>query len=115
MLANAAVLDPEAGALAEGRAVVVEDGRVVEVEATAAVRAGDGGVLDARGMTVMPGLIDAHVHLTSTGAAATRATPPRPGTDPLSRSWNFRGLEMSPKVPKNCDEERPFGRRPNRA
>ena len=41
MLRNAAVLDPEAGALAEGQTVVVEDGRVVEVGATAAVRAGD--------------------------------------------------------------------------
>jgi imidazolonepropionase-like amidohydrolase len=63
VLRNAAVLDPGAASLAERRAVVVEDGRVVEVEATAAVRAGDATVLDARGMTVMPGLIDAHVHV----------------------------------------------------
>jgi imidazolonepropionase-like amidohydrolase len=63
VLRNAAVLDPGAASLAEGRAVVVEGGRVVEVEATAAVRAGDATVLDARGMTVMPGLIDAHVHV----------------------------------------------------
>jgi imidazolonepropionase-like amidohydrolase len=63
VLRNAAVLDPGTGSLAEGRAVVVEDGRVVEVEATGAIRAGDATVLDARGMTVMPGLIDAHVHV----------------------------------------------------
>ena len=68
MLRNAAVLDPEAGALAEGRAVVVEDGQVVEVGATAAVRAGEATVLDARGMTVMPGLIDAHVHVNAATA-----------------------------------------------
>jgi imidazolonepropionase-like amidohydrolase len=63
VLRNAAVLDPGAGSRAEGRTVVVEGGRVAEVEATAAVRAGDATVLDARGMTVMPGLIDAHVHV----------------------------------------------------
>jgi imidazolonepropionase-like amidohydrolase len=63
VLANAAVLDPEAGSLTEGQAVVVEGGRVVEVDATAAVKAGDATVLDVRGATVMPGLIDAHVHV----------------------------------------------------
>jgi imidazolonepropionase-like amidohydrolase len=63
VLRNAAVLDPGDASLAEGRSVVVEGGRVVEVEADAAVRTGDATVLDARGMTVMPGLIDAHVHV----------------------------------------------------
>jgi imidazolonepropionase-like amidohydrolase len=63
VLDNAAVLDPEAGSLAEGQAVVVEDGRIVEVDAAASVRAGDARVLDARGGTVMPGLVDAHVHV----------------------------------------------------
>jgi imidazolonepropionase-like amidohydrolase len=68
VLENAAVLDPEAGVLAEGQAVVVEDGRVVEVGATSAVRAGDAAVLDVRGMTVMPGLIDGHVHVNAATA-----------------------------------------------
>jgi imidazolonepropionase-like amidohydrolase len=68
VLRNAAVLDPGAGSLAEGQAVVVEDGTVVEVEATAAVRAGDATVLDVRGMTLLPGLIDAHVHVNAATA-----------------------------------------------
>jgi imidazolonepropionase-like amidohydrolase len=68
VLRNANVLDPEASALAEGQAVVVEDGRVVEVGATSAVRAGDAAVLDVRGMTVMPGLIDGHVHVNAATA-----------------------------------------------
>ena len=68
VLRNATVLDPGAGALADGQAVVVEDGRVVEVDATAAVRGGEATVLDARGMTVMPGLIDAHVHVNAATA-----------------------------------------------
>jgi imidazolonepropionase-like amidohydrolase len=41
---------------------------VVEVDATAAVRAGEATALDVRGMTVMPGLIDAHVHVNAATA-----------------------------------------------
>ena len=63
MLANAAVLDPEAGSLVEGQAVVVEGDRIVEVASASAVRAGDATVLDVRGRTVLPGLIDGHVHV----------------------------------------------------
>jgi imidazolonepropionase-like amidohydrolase len=63
VVVNGAVLDPEAGELVEGQAVVVEGGRVVETGPTATVRSGDALLLDARGMTVMPGLIDAHVHV----------------------------------------------------
>jgi imidazolonepropionase-like amidohydrolase len=63
VLGNAAVLDPEAGSLTEGQAVVVEDGRVVEVGPASLVRAGEATVLDVKGGTVMPGLIDAHVHV----------------------------------------------------
>jgi imidazolonepropionase-like amidohydrolase len=68
VLRNAAVLDPEAGELAEGQTVVVEDGRVVEVGPTGAERSGNGQVLDVAGMTVMPGLIDAHVHVLASTA-----------------------------------------------
>jgi imidazolonepropionase-like amidohydrolase len=68
VLRGAAVLDPEAGSLAEGQAVVVEGGRVVEVAATAAVRAGEATVVDVGGRTVMPGLVDAHVHVNAVTA-----------------------------------------------
>ena len=68
MLINAAVLDPEAGELVEGQAVVVEGDRVAESGPTGSVRAGDAMVLDVRGMTVMPGLTDAHVHVTAATA-----------------------------------------------
>jgi imidazolonepropionase-like amidohydrolase len=63
VLSNAAVLDPEAGSLAEGQAVVVEGDRIVEVAPASAVRAGDATVLDVRDRTVLPGLIDGHVHV----------------------------------------------------
>jgi imidazolonepropionase-like amidohydrolase len=68
VLRNANVLDPGAGSLAEGQAVVVEGGRIVDVAPTAAVNAGDATILDVRGRTVMPGLIDAHVHVNAATA-----------------------------------------------
>jgi imidazolonepropionase-like amidohydrolase len=68
VLRNAAVLDPEAGELVEGQTVVVEGDRVVETAAAATAGAADATVLDVRGMTVMPGLIDAHVHVTAATA-----------------------------------------------
>jgi imidazolonepropionase-like amidohydrolase len=68
LLRDAAVLDPEAGELVEGQAVLVEGERIVEVGPEATLRPGDATVLDAGGMTVMPGLIDAHVHVTAASA-----------------------------------------------
>jgi imidazolonepropionase-like amidohydrolase len=68
VVVNAAVLDPEAAELVEGQTVVVEGDQVVDTGPAAAVTAGDARVLDARGMTVMPGLIDAHVHVTAATA-----------------------------------------------
>src|SRR6476620_5755203 len=56
------VLDVATGELNE-RDIVSVDGRIVEVGTD--VRAPDGAeVIDARGLVVMPGLIDAHVHVT---------------------------------------------------
>jgi predicted amidohydrolase YtcJ len=60
---NAGVFDPVDGELVE-RAVHVVDGRIVD-EAAPADR-----VIDARGRTVLPGLIDAHGHVTELGFAA---------------------------------------------
>ncbi len=68
MLRNAAVLDPAAASLAEGQAVVVEGGTVVEGGPTPAVRAGEATALDVRGMTLLPGLVDAHVHVNAATA-----------------------------------------------
>lgn len=60
------VLDVAAGELNEHDVLVV-DGRIVEVGTD--VRAPDGAeVVDAAGLVVMPGLIDAHVHVTAATA-----------------------------------------------
>jgi imidazolonepropionase-like amidohydrolase len=68
LIRDAAVLDAEAGELIEKQAVLVDGDRIVEVGSTAKVSGGDATVLDAGGMTLMPGLIDAHVHVTAATA-----------------------------------------------
>ena len=72
---NASVLDTGAGALVPGTSVLVEDDRIREVAAgRIAVR--EARRVDLRGRTLMPGLIDAHVHAVITtmdlGALTTR-------------------------------------------
>jgi imidazolonepropionase-like amidohydrolase len=57
-----AVLDTQAGILLEGHEVLVENDRIMEVS-DRPIRSGDATVVDLQGQTLMPGLIDAHVHI----------------------------------------------------
>jgi imidazolonepropionase-like amidohydrolase len=68
LLRDVAVLDAAAGELAEGQAVVVEGERIAEVGPSGSVRAGEAVALDGRGMTLLPGLVDAHVHVNAVTA-----------------------------------------------
>ena len=66
LVSGGQVLDVATGELHEHDVLAV-DGRIVEVGPD--VRAPDGAeVIDARGLVVMPGLIDAHVHVTAATA-----------------------------------------------
>jgi imidazolonepropionase-like amidohydrolase len=62
LLRNARVLDPVTGTYTEGD-LRCEDGRVVE--AGSGLRAPDARLLDLAGAVVVPGLVDAHVHVTA--------------------------------------------------
>jgi imidazolonepropionase-like amidohydrolase len=66
-----------------GPTVVVEDDRFAAVGASTP---GDGERVDLDGCTLLPGLIDAHVHVTVTGFAA--GEPPA-----VTAGWAFRHLE----------------------
>jgi imidazolonepropionase-like amidohydrolase len=57
-----AVLDTQAGVLLEGHEVLVENDRIKEVS-DRPIRSGDATVVELQGQTLMPGLIDAHVHI----------------------------------------------------
>jgi imidazolonepropionase-like amidohydrolase len=59
---NAKLLDPTKDDLQDGVSVLVEDGRIREVSPRP-VRAAGSAVVDVGGRTLMPGLIDCHVHV----------------------------------------------------
>ena len=61
VIRNGTVFDSRAAALVGERTVVVEGDRIVAVT-DEPVPAGEGREVDAAGATVLPGLIDAHVH-----------------------------------------------------
>lgn len=63
VIANARIIDGNGGVIDSG-AVVVQDGRIASVAAEPA-DAGGARVIDAGGMAVMPGFIDAHRHVIS--------------------------------------------------
>ena len=68
---NCAIVDAQAEQARAGHHVLVEDGRIREVS-DQAIKA-DGAVrLDVGGRTLMPGLIDAHVHVTISEVAIAR-------------------------------------------
>ena len=68
VLKNVRVLDVHHGALLETGSVVVRDDRIVEVGPEARMPGVVARIIDGKGMIVMPGLIDGHVHVTAATA-----------------------------------------------
>lgn len=79
IIKDAALLDLESGEIVPGSSVRVAGERIVEVAPGGRIT-GDAPVLDAAGRTLMPGLIDAHVH-----AAVTTLDMPALARRPASR------------------------------
>ena len=71
ILANCAVLDGTRGERREDHHVLIEDGRILEV-ADQPLRSKTAETIDLRGRTLMPGLIDAHVHVIAVDALLGR-------------------------------------------
>ena len=59
------LVDPDAGTIATNQVILVESGRFTAVGANVPIPAG-AEVIDLSGMTVLPGLVDAHNHLALT-------------------------------------------------
>ena len=59
------MLDVASGTMMEKPIIVVEDGRITEVGRQGELAVTDGKRIDLGALTILPGLIDIHVHLTS--------------------------------------------------
>jgi len=80
-IAADALLNPAAGQTTPDAIVVIEDGRVTKAGRRSDTQVPrDAEMIDASGLTLLPGLIDCHVHLTSLGEgldfARELTTPP---------------------------------------
>ena len=62
LIQNAAIVDGSTDKPVEGMNVLIEGERIVEVSAKA-IKPGKAMVIDLKGKTLMPGLIDCHVHV----------------------------------------------------
>jgi imidazolonepropionase-like amidohydrolase len=78
LLANARVFDGVNAECAEGMHVLVADGRIQEVSARPIAAAGARGI-DVAGRTLMPGLIDAHVHAYASDVSVQKVDALGPG------------------------------------
>ena len=68
VIKGANILDVTNGELLKNHVVVVDDGRIAQVSPASSTSLPKGvEVVDLQGHTIMPGLIDMHVHLTSGG------------------------------------------------
>ena len=76
VLTNARVIDGTSRAPLEGATVRIEDGRIVEVSGSPDGNPFPEDSLDLEGRTLMPGLIDAHAHLSSDISRSPGFGPP---------------------------------------
>lgn len=65
VLTNAEIIDTVAGRTIKGSVVAIEDGKITYVGARRGLPSGDWTEMDMGGATLLPGLSDSHVHLTS--------------------------------------------------
>jgi len=63
LITNARVFDGKSANLAESMNVLIEGNKIAKISKTALTPATGATVIDARGRTLMPGLIDAHTHI----------------------------------------------------
>jgi imidazolonepropionase-like amidohydrolase len=98
VLANARVIDGTGRAPLERAVVRVEDGRIVEVSELNG--SAPEGSLDVEGCTVMPGLIDAHAHLSSDISRSPGFGPPSAlkGELPRPRELGYFVLAKTARV-----------------
>ncbi len=92
-IVNARVFDSVKGTLCEGSSVVIEGETVVEVTREARTFT-DAHVIDAGGRVMLPGLIDAHVHVTAVSHDALRMSMQPPSLITAQSKRILEGMLM---------------------
>ncbi|TMG39516.1 MAG: hypothetical protein E6H92_04430, partial [Chloroflexi bacterium] len=87
---NARVIDGLGGVI-PGATVELKDGRISRVDPSGAQSPTADGWIDLAGRTVLPGLVDAHVHLSSY-PEALGLPPARRGEPPMPRELRYFAL-----------------------
>lgn len=79
---DVAVIPLDTDEVLSHRDVLIEDGRIRRIAAAGGkLRVGDATVVDGRGKYLLPGFVDAHVHLATEGAIRTSKDPAISGLD----------------------------------
>jgi hypothetical protein len=83
LIENATLIDGTTSPPRTGLSILIREGRIVEIAES--IAASDVHVLNAEGLTVIPGLIDSHVHLASVPGSASprRLVPWRWESEPI--------------------------------
>ena len=65
VIRNVDILDVETGSYRRNQTLIVQDGLITKIGASDSIQApDDSDIIDASGRILMPGLTDAHAHLT---------------------------------------------------
>ncbi|MCC6316712.1 MAG: amidohydrolase family protein [Gemmatimonadaceae bacterium] len=97
VITHANLIDGTRGAFASDASVVIRDGRIAEVVAGTYQAPAGAEVIDARGRYLLPGLIDAHAHV-SNFAAARRALESGVTTIRSASTSNYQDVSLREAV-----------------
>jgi len=91
LLRDIRVIDGMGNLPVEGQDILIEDGKIAAIGATGSLAApSDARIIDGQGLTVLPGLIDAHIHVQG-GWRGGNDNGPRPAT----LKWDLLALLYS--------------------
>ncbi len=90
ILANAQVLDPVNGEISDPEDIVVDDDRIAAVESSPSKASGTR--IDMRGLVVMPGLVDCHVHVSAFSADDSAVPEASPSYVAAWAAWSLKQM-----------------------
>lgn len=84
LLRNVRILDSRNGALSAPSSVLVRDNKIAQISTSAITSPAGATVIDGQGFTLMPGLIDVHVHLAFNNMLLTQLYDPKTTPEQLA-------------------------------